>query len=125
MKRIVILSCMFLFMVTANQVIAQEKIKDKDDKTKVKDKAANYKEKDKNGKVKIKDENVRWNIAMAFNCSFGNKYPEDALKFLKILSGDKSKVVSRAVLSTLRSLNKRHPRLIGKFIKKSAAGLFQ
>ena len=57
MKRIVILSCMFLFMVTANQVIAQEKIKDKDDKTKVKDKAANYKEKDKNGKVKIKDEN--------------------------------------------------------------------
>lgn len=48
---------MFLFMVTADQVIAQEKIKEKDDKTKVKDKDANYKEKDKNGKVKIKDEN--------------------------------------------------------------------
>jgi len=69
--------------------------------------------------IKIKDEHVRWNIAMSFNCSFGNKYPDKALKYLEILSRDKSKVVSRAVLSTLRSLNKRHPRLIGKFIKKN------
>ena len=62
MKRIVILSCMLLFMITANQVIAQEKIKEKDDKTKVKDKDTNYKEKDKDGKVKIKDDNGKMKI---------------------------------------------------------------
>ena len=73
--------------------------------------------------IRIKDEHVRWNIAMAFNCSFGNKYPERALKYLEILSKDKSKVVSRAVTSTLRSLNKRHPELIGKFSRKNSINL--
>lgn len=69
--------------------------------------------------IKIRDENVRWNIAMVFNCSFGNKYPEKALKYLEILSKDKSKVVTRAVVSTLRSLNKRHPKLIQNFTDKN------
>ncbi len=68
--------------------------------------------------IKIKNENVRWNVAMAFNNSFGNKYPDAALRFLKILSKDKSKVVSRAVASTLRTLRKRHSDLINLFIQK-------
>lgn len=53
MKRIVISSCLLLFMLAANQVIAQDKVKEKVDKTKVKD--DNYKEKDKDDKTKIKD----------------------------------------------------------------------
>jgi hypothetical protein len=65
--------------------------------------------------VKLKDANVRWNVAMAFNNSFGNKYPEKALKYLKILSKDKNKVVQRAVVSTLRSLRKKHRSLIDNF----------
>lgn len=69
--------------------------------------------------IKIKDDYVRWNIAMAFNCSFGNKYPYEALKYLKILSTDKNKVVRRAVISTLRALRKRHATLVSGFIKKS------
>src|SRR5437868_1951492 len=44
--------------------------------------------------IKINDEHVLWNIAMAFNCSFGNKYPGKALKYLEILSKNKSKVRS-------------------------------
>ncbi len=57
MKRLLFSICLFLFLITSNQVIAQEKVKEKDDKTKVKDKDANYKEKDKDNKMKIKDEN--------------------------------------------------------------------
>ncbi|MEO7294089.1 MAG: hypothetical protein ABIW34_13350 [Ginsengibacter sp.] len=53
MKRIVISSCLFLFMLTANQVMAQDKVKEKEDKTKIKD--DNYKEKIKDEKIKIKD----------------------------------------------------------------------
>lgn len=62
--------------------------------------------------MKINDENVRWNIAMAFNNSFGNKYPHKAVKYLKLLSSDKSPVVQRAVKSTLNHLKKRHNDLI-------------
>jgi 3-methyladenine DNA glycosylase AlkD len=69
--------------------------------------------------VKIKNENVRWNVAMAFNNSFGNKYPDRALKFLKTLSKDKSKIVRKAVTSTLRTLRKRHIALINQFIQQS------
>src|SRR4030095_14682450 len=32
--------------------------------------------------IKINDPNVRWNIAMTFNNSFGNRYPDDAFRFL-------------------------------------------
>lgn len=56
--------------------------------------------------IKIKDENVRWNVAMTFNNSFGNKYPHEALKYLRILSGDTNPVVQRAVKSTLNCLKK-------------------
>jgi 3-methyladenine DNA glycosylase AlkD len=65
--------------------------------------------------VRIKDANVRWNVAMAFNNSFGNHYPGQALKYLKILSSDKNNTVRRAVISTLRMLRKRHPDLISEF----------
>lgn len=61
--------------------------------------------------MKAKDEQVRWNIAMAFNNSFGNRYPLEAVKYLKILSGDESKVVQRAVKSTLNHLRKRNKSL--------------
>jgi hypothetical protein len=58
--------------------------------------------------IRIKDENVRWNIAMCFNNSTGNKYPEKAMKYLKILNKDKNKTVQRAVKSTLNFLRKRN-----------------
>ncbi len=69
--------------------------------------------------IKIKDEHVRWNIAMSFNNSFGNRHPEKALKFLKVLTKDKSKVVQRAVISTLRSLKKRHASAVNNFLKET------
>lgn len=68
--------------------------------------------------MKINNEQVKWNIAMTFNNSFGIRHPETALLFLKELSKEKSKIVSRAVISTLRHLNKRHKKLIQEFIKK-------
>ncbi|HEY3252283.1 MAG TPA: hypothetical protein VGK25_14335 [Ignavibacteria bacterium] len=55
---------------------------------------------------KIKNEHVRWNIAIAFNCSFGNKYPDKALKYLKILSNDPSIIAQRGVKSTVNFLKK-------------------
>lgn len=69
--------------------------------------------------LKIKDANVRWNIAMTFNNSFGNHYTLKALKYLKVLSKDNSKVVQRAVKSTLRSLRKKHELLIDNFIDQN------
>lgn len=68
--------------------------------------------------LKSDNEHVKWNIVMTFNNSFGNKYPEKALEILKILAKEKNKVVSRAVISTLRHLNKRHSKLIANFIKE-------
>ena len=70
--------------------------------------------------IKIKDPHVRWNIGMAFNNSFGNKYPEKSLKYLKVLSKDTNKIVQRAVVSTLGSLRKRHKTLIENFTNKHA-----
>ncbi|MBE2219081.1 MAG: HEAT repeat domain-containing protein [Ignavibacteria bacterium] len=58
--------------------------------------------------LKVKNENVRWNIAMAFNNSFGSNHPELARKFLKALSKDTSPVVQRAVKSTIYHLKKKH-----------------
>lgn len=68
--------------------------------------------------LKINNEHVKWNIAMTFNNSFGNKYPAKALEILKELLPHESKVTRRAVISTLRHLNKRHSDLVQSFIKK-------
>lgn len=64
---------------------------------------------------KKKDEHLRWNLAMTYNNSFGNKYPQYALETLALLADDERPVVKRAVRSTLNSLSKRHPELINKF----------
>lgn len=61
--------------------------------------------------LKIKNEHVRWNIAMAFNNSFGNNHPQLAKEFLAVLAKDISPVVQRAVKSTINHLRKRHPGL--------------
>ncbi len=58
--------------------------------------------------IKSDNENVKWNAAMVFNNSFGNRHPKEAVKYLKILAKDKSPVVQRAVRSTLHNLRKRH-----------------
>jgi len=73
--------------------------------------------------LKIKNEHANWNIAMTFNNSFGNKYPAKALEILKELLIDESKVTKRAVISTLRHLNKRHSNLVQPFIKKEGIGI--
>jgi len=67
---------------------------------------------------KIRDENVRWNIIMAFNNSFGNKYPVEALNILKYFAGDVNLSVRRALFSTLNFLSKRHKELVIAFKKK-------
>ncbi|MBL8016372.1 MAG: hypothetical protein JNK43_03805, partial [Ignavibacteria bacterium] len=59
--------------------------------------------------LKVKNENVKWNIAMAFNNSFGNNHPQLARELLTVLSKDTSPVVQRAVKSTINHLRKRHP----------------
>lgn len=67
--------------------------------------------------LKIKDENVRWNIAMTFNNSFGNRHPKEALERLQKLADDDRTIVRRAVISTLRTLRKRHKALIDAFLR--------
>lgn len=57
--------------------------------------------------LKIKDENVRWNIAMAFHNSYGNKYPEKAFDILTVLASDENSAVKKAVKSTVKFLAKR------------------
>lgn len=74
---------------------------------------------------KIRDENVRWNIAMSFNNSFGNRNPELALDVLKNLTGDQNIIVRRAVISTLRFLSKKHKKLVDGFIKKYSLKIFK
>ncbi len=58
--------------------------------------------------IKSDNENVKWNAAMIFNNSFGNRNPNEAVKYLRILAKDKSTVVQRAVRSTMHNLRKRH-----------------
>lgn len=53
MKRLLITACLVLFLLLGNKVIAQDKVKEKEDKTKIKD--GDSKEKYKDEKVKIKD----------------------------------------------------------------------
>lgn len=61
--------------------------------------------------IKVKDPHVRWNVAMAFNNSFGNHHPDEAIKYLRILANDNTPVVQRAVKSTLNHLRKRNKKL--------------
>ena len=56
--------------------------------------------------LRLKNPNVRWNIAMSFRSSFGNKHPKRALRYLKQLSKDESKTVLRAVKSAMNFLGK-------------------
>lgn len=69
MKQILISSCMFLFLLSANNIIAQEKVKEKDNKTKVKDKETGMKEKDKDGKMKMKNMGMNNNYPFTANYS--------------------------------------------------------
>lgn len=61
--------------------------------------------------IKIKNPHVRWNVAMAFNNSFGNHHPNEAIKYLRILANDETLMVQRAVKSTLNHLHKRNKKL--------------
>ncbi|HWA05398.1 MAG TPA: HEAT repeat domain-containing protein, partial [Ignavibacteria bacterium] len=61
--------------------------------------------------IKVKDQHVRWNVAMAFNNSFGNHHPNEAIKYLRILANDDTPLVQRAVKSTLNHLRKRNKKL--------------
>jgi HEAT repeat len=58
--------------------------------------------------IKSDNENVKWNAAMIFNNSFGNRHPNEAVKYLRILAKDESPAVQRAVRSTINNLRKRH-----------------
>ncbi|GAB4285993.1 MAG: hypothetical protein Kow0081_4000 [Candidatus Dojkabacteria bacterium] len=62
--------------------------------------------------VKIKDKNVRWNVAMCFLGGwFGQTYPKESLKLLKVLAKDQEKFVWRAAASSLVKLIRKHPKL--------------
>jgi hypothetical protein len=67
--------------------------------------------------AKKKDEHLRWNLAMTYNNSFGNKYPEYALQTLSLLTDDERPVVKRAVKSTINFLSKRHSQIVVKLMK--------
>ena len=56
MKRLLISVCTFSFILFCNSIVAQEKVKEKEDKTKMKDKASDTKVKDKDEKFKAKDD---------------------------------------------------------------------
>ena len=62
-----------------------------------------------------KDRNVLWNLAMSFNNSFGWKYPDESLEFLKGLLQYEDGFVRNAAVSSIRHLSRRHPVLVRKF----------
>ena len=96
MKRFLISSCLFLFIVAAGQVKAQDKLKEKEDKSKMKDDDAkvktkddkmkmkddNYKEKDKDDKTKVKDDNMKMkmkgangmNAALPYTATYSSNF---------------------------------------------------
>lgn len=74
---------------------------------------------------KIRDGNVRWNIIMSFNNSFGNKYPDEALEVMKRFAGDVDLTVKRAMLSTLKFLNKNHKKSVNEFLKINKLDIFK
>lgn len=61
--------------------------------------------------IKIDDKNVRWNVAMCLGSWFGQTYPDEALKLLKVLAKDREKFVWRAAASSLVKLIRKHPGL--------------
>jgi len=61
--------------------------------------------------MKIENKNVRWNVAMCLGAWFGQTYPNESLKLLKILAKDKERFVWRAAASSLVKLIRKHPRL--------------
>ena len=61
--------------------------------------------------MKIKDKNVRWNVAMCLGVWFGQSYPDESLKLLKILAKDQEKFFWRAAASSLIKLIRKHPKL--------------
>jgi len=61
--------------------------------------------------IKSDNKNVRWNVAMCLGVRFGQTYPNESLKILKILAKDKEKFVWRAAASSLVKLIRKHPRL--------------
>jgi len=61
--------------------------------------------------IKIKNKNARWNVAMCLGVWFGQSYPEESLKLLKILAKDQEKFVWRAAASSLIKLIRKHPNL--------------
>jgi 3-methyladenine DNA glycosylase AlkD len=61
--------------------------------------------------MKVKNKNVRWNVAMCLGVWFGQSYPEESLKLLKVLAKDQEKFVWRAVASSLVKLIRKHPKL--------------
>lgn len=63
------------------------------------------------------DPNVLWNVAMSFNNSFGNSYPKEALEILSLISQSNLPSVRRAIVSTLRHLNKRHEKIVKTFCR--------
>jgi len=65
--------------------------------------------------VKNKDTNVLWNVAMSFNNSFGNHFPEKSLQILSQINHSENVSVRKAIISTLRHLQRRHSALINDF----------
>ncbi|MCD6471120.1 hypothetical protein J7K86_01155 [bacterium] len=61
--------------------------------------------------TRIDDKNVRWNVAMCCGAWFGQTYPNESLKLLKILAKDKERFVWRAVASSLIKLIRKYPKL--------------
>jgi len=61
--------------------------------------------------MKIENKNVRWNVAMCLGAWFGQTYPNESLKLLKILTKDKERFVWRAATSSLIKLIRKHPKL--------------
>lgn len=70
-----------------------------------------------------KDRNVLWNLAMSFNNSFGWKYPDESLEFLKGILQHEDGYVRNAAFSSLRHLSRRHPVAVRRFCKAKGIAL--
>jgi len=61
--------------------------------------------------MKVKNKYVHWNVAMCLGVWFGQSYPDESLKLLKVLAKNKEKFVWRAAASSLIKLIRKHPKL--------------
>lgn len=84
MKSLLITGSLVLFLSFGNRVTAQEKVKEKEDKTKVKD--DNYKEKTKDEKIKIKDGDSKMKVKSDDGMSMA--YPYTATYSSKFVMGN-------------------------------------